>query len=143
MTLITLANGQECVTGCVFDSHWGWHNTARLIHLASDLDVITLTDEEWAMVESYDDGTSEDGYYEALRFIKNLDDHGVKHFFRAEQTNTFEIVHDMADEAGRALNEHTPEGFIWFWEGGDFFLSPICDEEEDCHDDTCAHWAFS
>jgi hypothetical protein len=135
-------NGVPCQTGCVFDSHWGWHNTARVIRLAVELDCMTLTNEELAMVESYDDGTSEDGYYEALAFIANLDKHGVKHYFRAVQNSTFEIVQDMAQEAENALNEHTPEGFVWFWHDGDFFLNKICDEEEGCDDDECAHWAF-
>jgi hypothetical protein len=136
-------NGRTCETGCVLDSHWGWHNHARLIQLAIDLDVMTLTPEELAMVESYDDGTWLDDYYEAVGLVALLDEQGVQHFFRADYPATAEIIMEMMDEAENALNEHTPKGFFWFWYEGDFLLNAICDEDEDCDDDTCAHWAWS
>ena len=31
--------------------------------------------------------------------------------------------------------------YVWYWHDGEFFLSPICDDEEECSDDECAHWS--
>ena len=48
-----------------------------------------------------------------------------------------------ADEAEDALNAVTPDGFLWHWRDGEFFLSPYCGgegEPDDDHDPTCACW---
>lgn len=45
----------------------------------------------------------------------------------------------LADKAEAWLNDHTAEGFVWYWHDGEFFLAPMC-EDGDCDDETCAHW---
>jgi hypothetical protein len=47
----------------------------------------------------------------------------------------------FAEEAETALNDATPDGFVWHWHDGEFFLSPMCEDEEGCTDETCAHWS--
>ena len=34
----------------------------------------------------------------------------------------------------------TVQRFVWHWHDGEFFLSPICDDPDECEDETCAHW---
>ena len=46
---------------------------------------------------------------------------------------------ELADEATADLNAATPDGFVWGWWDGEYFLSPQC-ENGDCDDPTCLHW---
>lgn len=55
----------------------------------------------------------------------------------ATDPDGFDIDHATftADDAERALNDATPEGFVWHWHDGEFFLSPDCgndDYPEEC-----------
>ena len=53
---------------------------------------------------------------------------------------------ECSDTAEEALNAVTPEGFMWHWHDGEFFLSPFCGDPEDgstCADETCACHTFA
>lgn len=110
-------NNHEVVVGLVLDGHFGWHNHARMIAVATDLgfelDVAGQRD-----VDFYDSGETNDN------------------------DSVTEIVMDIMDDAERWLNEHTDDGYVWHWSDGEFFLSPMC-ENGDCDDETCAHWCDS
>ena len=143
-------NGHLVNTGCVLDNHFGWHNHARMIEVATGLGW-DLSSEDWATVVLYDSGDS--------------DPNG----------NDTEIVMSLMDDAERWLNDNTPsvctscgqpvqltdsgvwwthsglqgdceyrmmdhaQHYVWHWHDGDFMLSPMCDDG-DCDDETCAHW---
>lgn len=97
MTIIT-CNGHVVEPGCVLDNHWGWHNHARMIEVATGLGFV-ISDEDQAVVDRYDSGESED------------DD------------NDSEVVSDLMDEAERWLNDNTDGvGCFWTWHDGDFVL---------------------
>ena len=107
-------NGHAVEVGLVLDGHYGWHNHARMIAEAVGLGY-EVSDADQAIIDRYDSGDQQD--------------------------DDFEIVHDLMDDAERWLNEHTDDGYLWHWSDGEFFLSPMCDND-DCDDDTCAHWSF-
>jgi hypothetical protein len=33
-----------------------------------------------------------------------------------------------------------PQSYVWHWHDGEFFLSPTCEDPDDCEDLDCAHW---
>ena len=115
MTITT--NGHPVQTGCVLDGHWGWHNHARMIGVATDLGY-ELDDDAQALVDRYDAGDSD---YES---------------------GDPEIVASIMDDAERWLNDHTTDGYLWHWQDGEFFLSPYCGGDEDCDDDECVCHAW-
>jgi hypothetical protein len=96
-------NGQPVETGCVFDNHFGWHNHARLINLAHELG-FELSGEDLLLVQLYDEGNDDD--------------------------NNSEVIFEMMEEAEAWLNEHTTEGYVWYWFEGDFRLDSAEDAEE-------------
>jgi hypothetical protein len=50
---------------------------------------------------------------------------------------------EAIDRITDRLNELTPDGWTWDWVDGEFYLMPICDDEENCTDETCAHWSYA
>jgi hypothetical protein len=117
MPTFTLENGNECETGCVIDGHWGNYGLSRLLSITDSLlgtEFYAEAADAWR--ESWDSHSDEpwDGF-------------------------TFEELHEIADDAESELNKATPQGFVWHWCDGEFFLSPICGDD-DCEDETCAHW---
>jgi hypothetical protein len=47
----------------------------------------------------------------------------------------------LRGQCWRLSDGESVQGYLWHWSDGEFFLSPMCDDE-DCDDDTCAHWSF-
>ena len=92
--------GQVSVGAAViFDGVYGWHNTYRLIDLATDHGM-TLSDEDRAAITSYrsDRGASADDDCEA--------------------------VHELAGKAEGFLNDHvTTKGWSFGWSDQDFLLA--------------------
>lgn len=104
-----IVNGHECNTGLVLDGHFGWHNHVRMLQTAEGLGW-KIDPELQAVMDRYD-----------------ADDSDPDH----------EIIFDAMDEAEQWLNDHTSEGFVWYWYEGEFFLSPSCGNDDGCDDDTC------
>lgn len=110
-------NGHTVETGCYAEGHRGWHAHAHVIELAEGFG-FPLDDEARELVHAYDTNDHAD------------DDHNTR----------LEVVLDIMDEAEAWLNDHTTAGYVWHWRDGEFFLSPMCEDEDACEDDTCAHW---
>jgi hypothetical protein len=110
-------NGHEVVTGLVLDGHYGWHNHARMIGVATSLG-FPISDDDQAMVDRYDTGDPSQ---------TNEDD--------AEA-----VIGQggLMDDALEWLNDHTDGDVVWHWHDGEFFLSPFC-EDGDCGREDCAH----
>ena len=71
-----------------------------------------LTEEEDATIERYlaNDGTDDD----------------------------YDAVLDMADALENMINRVLPPNRVAHWRDGEFFVSPWCDDADDCDDDECA-----
>lgn len=115
-TSIITINGHNLDTGCYIGGHWGQYGPGRLLVLADDILGTTFYDDTVAETAGTDDEKCDSG----LPFS--------------------ELVGWSADEAESALNDATPDGYVWHWFDGEFFLSPMCDDEESCDDGSCAHW---
>ncbi len=134
MTSFTLTNGTECETGCVIDGHWGNYGLARMLEITDDIlgtafhaEAATLyANTPPIIIVPTSDGFS---YKDGPLPTEPWDGF------------TFEFLNEIADDAESALNDATPEGFVWHWHDGEFFASPICDDD-DCDNEECAHHAF-
>jgi hypothetical protein len=122
-----LVHGVECIPGCWVDGHWGQYGPDHLADKAEGI----WTPESWADdprqirgIIDYIENTGYDKYPE----VRNL----VGAFW--------ELATEATDKIEEFLNSGTPEGWVFHWSDGEFYLSPICDDEENCNDDTCAHW---
>jgi hypothetical protein len=131
-TYVTTVAGVECEPGCWVDGHWGQYGPDHLADRASEL--------------GWEPETCLDDPRELRRITDHIDDMGytrgrdVRSDAIGIQTGFYELVPEACDKIENWLNEHTPDGYVWHWRDGEFFLSPICDDEDDCTDDTCAHW---
>jgi hypothetical protein len=105
-------------TGCYIDGHWGQYGASRLLRIADDI-------------------LGADFYEQALR---SAPEECQPHNSCVDEIGGCEEVSWVADDAEAALNDATPDGLVWHWHDGEFFLSTICDDEETCDDETCAHW---
>lgn len=123
-------------TGCYVDGHWGNYGLSHMLERADEVlgtSFYEIADTLWhetaeTIVFRNDDGTY--SYQPApLPAVSDVWD-GF----------TFENLSEIANDAETALNDETPEGFVWHWHDSEFFLSPICDDETDCTDEMCAHW---
>lgn len=135
MTSFTLTNGTECETGCVIDGHWGNYGLSRMLEITDDLLGTTFHDEAtatFALTRPTIITRNEDGTYAYEDGPLPTD---------PWDGFTFEFLDEIADDAESALNDATPGGFLWHWHDGEFFASPICDDDDDCEDETCAHWS--
>lgn len=116
MSKTTTVNGIEAETGCWIDGHEGWRAVGLLCSIAADFG--------WKPGSELDEG--------ALTYFGDTD--------REDHGELLERVIDMADEAEDWLNDHTPDGFLWRWFDGEFFLSHWCgrgEYEPPCDDETC------
>lgn len=120
--MIVTINGIDCESGCWVDGHWGQYGPD---HLADKID--GLID-----IEPLDDPR-------VLREIAVTTDAMGYH---DAAIAWWEIRSDATNKLTERLNDVTPDGWIWDWVDGEFFLMPICDDEETCTDETCAHWAY-
>jgi len=148
-----ITNGHPVETGCVLSSPYGWHNHARMIATAVDLgfalDVAGQRD-----VDAYDTGeyTHEslteivmDIMDEAERWLNDhtpalCNDCGQP----VELTDSgawWVHISPFDRQACGTFFADTAQHYVWHWHDGEFFLSPLCDDEDTCTDETCAHWS--
>ena len=107
-------NGVELDTGCYVAGHWGQYGPSRLLRIADDIL-----------------GTS---FYEEAQNIRECRYCGSERMGDDHES----MISEIADEAEMALNDATPVGHLWHWSDGELFLSPLCDDDDACDDDTCA-----
>ena len=124
-------NGQTLGTGCYVDGHWGQYSASRVLGIADAILGTNYTAEATAaMIE---DHNSDDPYSSPLPTDGCMTD----------ELPGCEIASEAADEAESALNDATPDGYLWHWYDGEFFLSPDCGRDgygpdaDDCDDETC------
>lgn len=126
-------------TGCYVDGHWGNYALSRMLTIADDIlgtDFYAQADKAWhetpEIVYNPETGQYEDG--------PKPDPSDTWDGF------TFELLHEIADEAETALNAHAYNAVgatvLWHWHDGEFFLSPWCGDDDDCTDDDCACRVF-
>ena len=119
----TTTNGHTVDTGCVLDSHHGWHNHARMIAEAVSLG-FELDDDAQALVDRYDAGET-GRIVPRDELIRYHDHRGMfhqtcphcdaivilfdddEHWCDKVYVNDHEIVNDIMDEAERWLNDNT------------------------------------
>jgi hypothetical protein len=125
MTIVRV-RGVDCESGCWVEGHWGQYGPD---HLADKVEGI------WEPETCLDDPR------EIRRIIDLIETWGYdKHEHVRDVIASFwELRSEATDAIEQFLNEHTPDGWMFHWRDGEFFLSPIC-EDGDCDDDTCAHW---
>lgn len=126
MTWITIKGDlstDECDTGCWVDGHWGQYGGD---HLADKID-------HMFNIEPLDDPR-------VLRLIaESTDEMG----YTNAAASWWEIRSEAIDKLTDRLNEATPEGFVWDWVDGEFFLMESCGDEENCDNEECAHWRYA
>jgi len=112
-----------CNTGCWVEGHWGQYAGD---HLADKIDHMFNIEplDDPRVLRAIADSTDDMGYGDAA-FAWS------------------EIRSEAIDKLTDRLNDATPEGFVWDWVDGEFFLMSICDDEEDCTDEECAHWRYA
>lgn len=167
MTIVRV-NGTDCETGCWVEGHWGQYGPDHLADKIDG--VIDLEPEDDPRVyrqlaEEAEDALAgrrepvcaacgletdyrrdRDRWVHVIRFptthIRVELDHTDCASLRPTWTvaNLWEARHDAVDRIEQWLNENTPEGWLWHWRDGEFYLSPLCDDEENCTDEECAHW---
>lgn len=127
-------NGYDYEPGCHVDGHWGNY---ALAHMLGRVDEILGTSYRNEAQTVY-------LYTPTVVYSPDTYGDGPTPWAQGETTwdgFTFALLPEIADDAENALNDATPEGFVWHWSDGEFFLSPICDDGETCEDETCAHWS--
>ena len=118
-------NGQTYGPGCYVDGHWGQYGASRVLRIADDILGTTYWDDAAAaMLADHDPA---DPYSSPLPTDGCMPD----------ELPGCEIVSEIADDAETALNDATPAGYMWHWYEGEFFLSPWCDDDAICDDETC------
>lgn len=123
----TLVSGDltsdECEVGCWVEGHWGQYAGD---HLADKIDHMFNIEplDDPRVLRAIADASEEAGYDEAGIFW-------------------WEVRTEAIDKLVERLNEATPEGFVWDWIDGEFYLMESCDDEENCVNDECAHWRYA
>ena len=116
MAIVTLTNGKTVETGCYVDGHWGTYGIDHMMDQCADL--VDFDTSDYPPVE--DD---------------NMDDPDACE----PETRSF-----LSDKLENALNAATPDGFLWHWWSGEFFLSPWCGRTDEFpgedHDPECFCW---
>lgn len=146
-----ITNNHPVNVGLVLDGHYGWHNHARLIAEAVSLG-FPITDDDQAMVDTYDAGETDDDHESIIGQGGIMDDAEawLNANTPAECTHCGQPVEwrqsgwwthiGLRGQCPLRMSD-TAKHYLWHWSDGEFFLSPQC-EDDDCDDDTCAHWSF-
>lgn len=122
MSTSTLVNGQPAELGCYVEGHWGQYGPDRLAEIAEGFGL------------EFAEETEDPRYWRAV--ADRWTDEG-----RDDMAGDAWTMHvEVAESIETWLNNVTTPGHIWHWHDGEFFLSSICDDPDDCTDDTCAHW---
>lgn len=145
-------NNHNVTTGLVLDGHYGWHNHARMIAEAVGLGYV-ISDDDQAIVDRYDEGDSDPN---------GPDDEVVVDIMDSAERWLNEHTPGCCKDCGEPVESHLTgwwshvglrgqcwrlsdgenvQHYVWHWTDGEFFLSPMCDDQ-DCDDETCAHWSF-
>jgi hypothetical protein len=139
--IVNMAHVAE--TGCVLDGVFGWHNDVRMLLTAEEFGW-EIDDELREIMDRYDAGDSEYGssdpeiIHDAMREAEDwLNDNTLAERKR-DGKPCFWHGQWYTDD-GDAVPDDEVQRYVWHWHDGSFFLSPICDDEENCDDDTCAH----
>lgn len=101
--------------GCWIAGHHGWRAHVELIRIAQSHGAVLTTEDEYH-VERYEHGGPRGGVAGSADYLLNQG--------------------GLCDWAEAWLNSHVaPEGFLFGWDDGEFFLRPIEDENEcqECH----------
>lgn len=116
-------NGVECEPGCWVEGHWGQYGPD---HLADKIDGLIELEplDDPRILRQIAETTEGMGYHEAA-------------------AGWWEIRTEATDRITERLNDVTPDGWVWDWVDGEFFLMPVCDDDETCTDETCAHWRYA
>jgi hypothetical protein len=147
-------NGHAVEVGLVLDGHYGWHNHARMIAEAVGLGY-EVSDADQAIIDRYDTGdySGDDAMDEAERVTDLMDEaeRWLNEHTPAECINCGQPVEwrpsgwyihaGIRGQCSLRMSD-TAQGYVWHWSDGEFFLSPMCDND-DCDDETCAHWSES
>ncbi len=120
-----MVNGHHAETGCYVDGHWGQYGPD---HLADQAETFG-----WRADGDSDEYPLE-GYGNDPRYWRRVADR-----YGDKVPHAWDRHIEAADAIETWLNDHTEDGYGWYWHDGEFFLSPIC-EDGDCEDETCAHW---
>ncbi len=116
-----IVNGHPADTGCYVEGHWGQYGPDHLYEQA-----LTF-------------GYSSEGYVGGNPIVwREIAEDGVNPLGISVE-DAWDLLEQSADDIEQWLNSHTEDGFVWHWDGGEFFLSPLCENGE-CEDETCAHW---
>lgn len=109
MRQIIDANTLDLAPGCYVDGHWGWRG---VIHQVQRFEGVAyeLDDDDRALMDRYG-------------AVCDMDD--------------AEAMVALTDEAEEMLNNALRPGLIAHWYDGEFFVSPHCDDDIGCEDDTC------
>lgn len=154
-------NGHDAEHGCYIDGHWGQYGLDRLADIAEDFGwkAASVQDDPriWRRIaERRADRHEPDpscGVCGAhVRFDASSREHRGESGFCVHNTPTWPISHawecaaDAAADIEEWLNDRTcrtptdtADHHVWHWSDGEFFLSPLCGDD-DCDDPTCAHW---
>lgn len=155
-------NGHEVEVGCYAEGHRGWYAGQRVIEEAQGLgweldaegqaavdayygnestdemlvDLVEIVSGQGGIVDEAEEWLNEHTPMECLQCSEPMEwvDLGPI-IYRAVHKATGKMYCDLPSKPmGK------PQSYIWHWHDGEFFLSPICEDEENCTDDTCAHW---
>lgn len=136
--MTAIVNGHPVEPGCYIDGHWGQYSPDRLAEIAEGFG--------WSPDKPTDDPRVIRAFADQLDEYRDLP--------------LWEWHSESADDIETWLNDHTVSGwlpgadggtrdrtnFVWHWHDGEFFLSPLCDDPDDCTDvwvcTDClfAHW---
>lgn len=106
----------DLTPGCYVDGHWGQYGVD---HLADQFGT-DQTKENMSNLRGWAEWfSSNDRYDESAEF--------------------WQARIELADRIESDLNAVLPDGLVAHWHDGEFFISPICDDDPaDCDDETCA-----
>ena len=129
--------------GCWIDGHWGQYGPDRLIAIAIA--------EGWEL--EGDDAALAQMAYARLDCIGSRDDAPLATLIAAwvathadmetaidPEGEIISFICELSEEALEYLNSICPDGYLFHWHDGEMFLSPICNDPDNCTDETCAHW---
>lgn len=117
---MTIERAKPSDSGCWVDGHWGQYAIASMIDKADD----------WGWAESTHILDI------AMRHLSSMgpsDSEGIT-------DDEHEQLSDASDSVEQWLNANVaPEGYLFHWSDGEFFLSPWCGMPwgEPCEDETC------
>lgn len=147
-----ITNGHDVEPGCYVEGHWGQYGPDHLADQAEGLGWapdrptddprIIRSFAEAIMDAGSDDIMLWEWHSESANDIERwLNDHthGTRKGDGADVTwGEVDGAWFLSD--GTIVPDDQVQNYVWHWHDGEFFLSPICDDPDNCEDETCAHW---